>query len=154
DIYKPARKNASDREVMWAGRIVVAVICVVAFFIAWLGNKSIMDLVENAWGAFGAAFGPVILLSLYWKRLNYAGAISGIIAGFVTDIAYVIARGNMILTKEDAIITGNLGELYEIIPGFLVGLIVCVIVTKLTKAPEKEVEEVFDQGVELLSKED
>ena len=60
----------------------------------------------------------------------------------------------MILTKEDAIITGNLGELYEIIPGFLVGLIVCVIVTKLTKAPEKEVEEVFDKGVELLSKED
>ena len=154
DIYKPARKNASDREVMWAGRIVVALICVVAFFIAWLGNKSIMDLVENAWGAFGAAFGPVILLSLYWKRLNYAGAISGIIAGFVTDIGYAVARGNMIIAKKDAIITGDLGGLYEIIPGFLVGLIVCVIVTKLTKAPEKEVEDVFDQGVGLLSKED
>ena len=154
DIYKPLRKKASDREIMWAGRFVVAIICLAAFFIAWKGNKSIMDLVENAWGAFGAAFGPVILLSLYWKRLNYAGAISGIIAGFVTDIGYAVARGNMIITKEDAIITGDLGGLYEIIPGFLVGLIVCVIVTKLTKAPEKEVEDVFDQGVELLSKED
>ncbi|MBO4399700.1 MAG: hypothetical protein J5795_06170 [Lachnospiraceae bacterium] len=53
---------------MWAGRIVVALICAVAFLIAWPGNKSIMDLVENAWGAFGAAFGPTILLSLYLRK--------------------------------------------------------------------------------------
>ena len=154
DIYKPMRKHASDKEIMWAGRFVVALICVVAFFIAWLGNKSIMDLVENAWGAFGAAFGPVILLSLYWKRLNYAGAISGIIAGFVTDIAWAVTAGRMILGEKDAIFKGTLAGLYEIIPGFLVGLIVCVVVTLVTKAPGKEVEELFDKGVELLEKEE
>ncbi len=154
DIYKPARKNASDKEIMWAGRFVVALICVVAFLIAWQGNKSIMDLVENAWGAFGAAFGPVILLSLYWKRLNYAGAISGIVAGFAVDIAWAIAAGKMIIDKSDAILTGNLGGLYEIIPGFLVGLIVAVVVTLITKEPGKDVEAIFDKGVELLSEED
>lgn len=62
------RKNAGDKEIMWVGRIVVALICAVAFFIAWPGKKSIMDLVENAWGAFGTAFGPTILLSLYLRK--------------------------------------------------------------------------------------
>ena len=153
DIYKPLRKNASDKEIMWAGRFVVVIICAVAFLIAKAGNKSIMDLVENAWGAFGAAFGPTILLSLYWKRFNYAGAISGIISGFVVDIGWAVARGAMIIDKKNAILTGNLGGLYEIIPGFIVGLIVCIIVTKLTAKPSKDVEEIFDKGV-ALTKED
>ncbi|MBP5490746.1 MAG: sodium/proline symporter [Lachnospiraceae bacterium] len=153
DIYKPLRKNASDKEIMWAGRFMVVIICAVAFLIAKAGNKSIMDLVENAWGAFGAAFGPTILLSLYWKRFNYAGAISGIISGFVVDIGWAVARCAMIIDKKNAILTGNLGGLYEIIPGFIVGLIVCIIVTNLTAKPSKDVEEIFDKGVSL-TKED
>ena len=150
DIYKPLRKNASDKEIMWAGRFVVAFICVVALLIAMLGQKSIMDLVENAWGAFGAAFGPAILLSLYWKRFNYAGAISGIITGFVVDIGWAMARGSMIIDKANAVLTGNLGGLYEIIPGFIVSLIVCVIVTKLTAKPDAEVEKMFDDAVAMV----
>jgi len=150
DIYKPLRKNASDREIMWAGRFLVAFICLAAFLIAWNGNKSIMDLVENAWGAFGAAFGPTILLSLYWKRFNYAGAISGILAGFAVDIGWAVARGSMIIDKSKAILTGDLGGLYEIIPGFIASLIVCIIVTKLTAKPEAEVEKMFDDAVAMV----
>ena len=150
DIYKNLNKKASDRNVMWAGRFVVAGICLVAFLIAWLGNKSIMDLVENAWGAFGAAFGPTIILALYWKRFNYAGAIAGIVAGFVTDISWAIAAGTMIIAKEDAILTGTLGGLYEIIPGFIVSMLAAVIVTKLTKAPSTETGEMFDRAVAML----
>jgi sodium/proline symporter len=154
DIYKPIRKNASDKEIMWAGRFVVAFICVVAFLIAWLGNKSIMDLVGNAWGAFGAAFGPTILLSLYWKRFNYAGAICGIISGFVVDIGWAMACGSMIIDPDKAVLTGTLSGLYEIIPGFLVSLLVCVVVTLCTAKPDKEVEEMFDRAVRMTEEED
>ena len=155
DIYKPVRKNASDKEIMWAGRFVVAFICAVAFLIAFLGNKSIMDLVEKAWGAFGAAFGPAILLSLYWKRFNYAGAISGIISGFVVDLGWAMACGTLIFDSEHALLKNSvLCGLYEIIPGFLVSLLVCVVVTKCTAEPGKEVEEMFDRAVRLTEEEE
>lgn len=135
DVYKPIfRKNASDREMLWAGRIVVIIISVIALLIAVNPDSgSIMDLVSNAWGAFGAAFGPVVLLSLYWKRMNYAGALAGIISGFVVDIVWF---------KFFASSTG----LYEIVPGFLAGLIMTVIVSLVTKAPSEEVAGIFDNA--------
>jgi len=83
DVYKPVfRKNASDKEMLWAGRIVVVIISVIALIIAAdPGSGTIMGLVENAWGVFGAAFGPVILLSLFWRRFTFSGAVAGIVAG-------------------------------------------------------------------------
>ncbi|MBR6020485.1 MAG: hypothetical protein IK055_09760, partial [Lachnospiraceae bacterium] len=117
-------------------------------------NSTIMGLVGNAWGAFGAAFGPAILLSLYWKRFNYAGAISGIITGFVVDITWGVLRGAMILAEEDVVIKGTLGGLYEIIPGFLLSMIVCIVVTKLTAKPGKDVEEMFDRAVAMVDEDD
>jgi sodium/proline symporter len=89
--------------------------------------------VENAWGIFGAAFGRAILLSLFWKRFNFAGALSGIIAGAVVDILWLILFSS----------TG----LYEIVPGFICGMIVAVAVSLCTKAPGKDVEELFEAGV-------
>lgn len=135
DVYKPMfRKNASDKEMLWAGRIVVIIISVVAFIIANSPScSSIMDLVSNAWGAFGSAFGPVILLSLYWKRLNYQGALAGIVAGFAVD---------MVWFKFFASSTG----LYEIVPGFFAGLLVTVLVSLITKAPSEEVVKTFEEG--------
>ncbi len=138
DVYKPVfRKNASNKEMLWAGRIVVALIAVVALLIA-LNPKcgGIMDLVGNAWGMFGAAFGPAILLSLYWKRFNFAGAVSGIATGFVVDIVWLYVLPS----------TG----LYEIIPGFLANLVVAVVVTLLTKAPAKEVADLVDEGTKEI----
>ncbi|MBR2319224.1 MAG: sodium/proline symporter PutP [Clostridia bacterium] len=134
DVYKPViRKNkASDKEMLWAGRIVVLVIALVALLIAANPNSgTIMGLVENAWGVFGAAFGPVILLSLFWRRLNFPGAVAGILAGAAVDIGWLV------LLKDLGI--------YEIIPGFAAGLIVAVVVSLCTKAPSDEVTALFDK---------
>lgn len=137
DIYKPVmRKNASDHEMLWAGRIIVVVISVVAFFIANSPNcGGIMALVECAWAGFGSAFGPVILLALYWRRLTYSGAIAGVTVGFVVDALWY------------AFLSTPTG-LYEIIPGFLCGLIAAVVVSLLSKAPGKEVTDLFDRAFE------
>lgn len=137
DVYKPVfRKNASDNEMLWAGRIVVVVIAVIALLIAAdPGSGTIMGLVENAWGVFGAAFGPVILLSLFWRRFTFGGAVAGIVAGAVVDVAWLAFLSE----------TG----VYEIIPGFFAGLIAAVVVTAVGKAPSKEVEALYDSAVAM-----
>ncbi len=137
DVYKPIirKDKASDKEMMWAGRFVVLIIAVIAVLIAANPNSgTIMGLVEDAWGVFGAAFGPVIMLSLFWKRLNFGGAVAGILTGAVVDIAWLA------FLKP---VTG----LYEIIPGFILGGIAAVVVSLCTKAPGKEVEELFEKAV-------
>jgi len=146
DLYKPlVRKDkASDKELLWVGRIVVLVVSVIAFFIAvsginggsWASN--IMAMVENAWGLFGSAFGPVVILSLFWRRLNYAGACTGIIVGAIVDIAWLLMFTNTIM---DAAVY-NIG-VYEIIPGFIAGLIATVAVTLATKEPGEEVKAIY-----------
>jgi len=122
----------------WAGRIVVLVIAVIAVLIAANPNSgTIMGLVENAWGVFGAAFGPVIMLALFWRRFNFQGAVAGILTGAAVDILWLVFLKG----------TG----LYEIIPGFIAGLIVSVVVSLLTAAPADDVTAIFDQvaaGVE------
>lgn len=147
DIYKPLLRKgkASDKELLWIGRIVVVIVAIVAFVIAASGisNKdswanSIMNMVENAWGLFGASFGPVVILSLFWKRLNYTGAVTGIIVGAVVDIAWLLLFTNTITT---AIIypTG----VYEILPGFILSMVATIIVSLSTKAPSEEVNAIF-----------
>jgi len=143
DLYKPLiRKNkASDKETLWVGRIVVLAVSVVAFFIASSGSAwagSIMAMVENAWGLFGAAFGPVVLLSLFWRRMNYAGACAGIIVGAVVDIGWLLCFTNTIMPAAVAA-TG----IYEILPGFVAGMVAAVAVSLATKAPSAEVESIF-----------
>lgn len=137
DLYRPViRKKASEREMFWSGRIVVVIISIVAVIIAANPNSgTIMGLVSNAWGVFGAAFGPVILLSLFWRRFSFAGAVSGIVAGAVVDVLWLAFLPS----------TG----LYEIIPGFIAGLVVAVVVTLVGKAPADEVGELFDKSVAL-----
>ena len=143
DLYKPLiRKNkASEKETLWIGRLVVAIVSVVAFLIAasksaWAG--SIMAMVENAWGLFGAAFGPVVLLSLFWRRLNYTGAVTGIVVGAAVDIAWLLCFTNTIVPAMVAP-TG----IYEILPGFVAGGIAAIVVSLATKAPSAEVEAIF-----------
>ena len=92
-----------------------------------------MPYCTNAWGVFGAAFGPVILLSLFWKRFNFAGAIVGIVAGALVDCLYL------------AFCSGT--GIYELVPGFIGGLIVSVIVTLVTPPPSEELNKLFDDAV-------
>ena len=138
DVYKPVirKGKASEKEMLWAGRFVVLIIAIIAVLIASNPNSgTIMGLVENAWGVFGAAFGPAIMLSLFWKRFTFEGAVAGIVVGAVVDIAWLAFLGS----------TG----IYEIIPGFICGLIAAVIASKCSKAPSAEVEALFDKAVDM-----
>lgn len=134
DIYKPLiRKDAGAKEVLWVGRIAVILISVVAYIIAsskGSGAQAIMDMVENAWGIFGSAFGPVILLSLFWRRFNYLAACSGVVAGATLDILWLI------FFKSSGI--------YELIPGFIFGTLVSIVVTLITPEPDSSVTDIFD----------
>lgn len=138
DIYKPViKKNASEKEVLWVGRLVVLAVAVIAFFIASSkgeGAQAIMTMVDNAWAGFGSAFGPVILLSLFWKRFTYKGAIAGVVGGFLVDILWMTFLSTS---------TG----IYELFPGFIAGLICSVVVTLIDKAPSKEVTDLFDRAI-------
>ena len=138
DLYKPLiRKDAGDKEVLAMGRFAVVVISVIAFLLAssnGKGAQAIMNMVENAWGIFGAAFGPVVLLSLFWRRFNYAGACAGVIVGAVVDIFWLMSLSG----------TG----VYELLPGFVAGAAAAVIVTLVTPEPAKEVTDIYDKAMD------
>ncbi|CAM4337554.1 sodium/proline symporter PutP [Acinetobacter pragensis] len=140
DLYKAfVRKNASQKELVWVGRLMVILIAVLAIFLALNPQSKVLGLVAYAWAGFGAAFGPLIILSLFWKRMTLSGAISGMIVGAVT----------VILWKNMMADTG----IYEIIPGFILSLISIVIFSLISKAPSKEVIARFDQANALYEKE-
>ena len=144
DLYKPIiRKNASNKEMLWVSRLIVLLIAFVAYFIASSEGEAaqaIMNLVSNAWGIFGAAFGPAVLLSLFWKRFTYKGAVSGIIAGAIVDMLWLwlpVCAG-----KSLTAVTG----VYEIIPGFIIGAFVAIIVTLFDKVPSQEVLAIYERA--------
>ena len=119
---------------MWVGRIVVLIIAAISMLIAANPNSgSIMELVQNAWGVFGATFGPTIMLSLFWKRLNFTGAVAGILTGAVVDISWYVFLSS----------TG----IYELAPGFFASLIVAIVVSLCTKSPSDEVKQLFVDAV-------
>jgi len=147
DFYKPViRKNASDKEMLWVGRGVVALIAIIALFIAMSpGCAGIMALVECAWAAFGSAFGPAILLALFWKKFTYKGAIAGVVAGFLTDaVWYMFFSGSV-----ESLTVVNTG-LYEIIPGFIVSFIFAVIVSLMDKEPSEEVQSLVEKAAKPI----
>lgn len=139
DLFKGTiKKDASEKSALLVGRIAVVAVALVAFFIALDPNSSIMGLVSDAWAGFGAAFGPVVLLALFWKRSNLAGAISGMAVGAVTVILWdypPFVNGDTIYHA-----TG----LYSLAVGFFLALIVNVVVSLVTKKPSKEITDEFD----------
>ena len=111
DLYRTFfKRDAEEKELVLVGRIAVLVISLIAMGMALSGAKGVMDLVSYAWAGFGAAFGPVLILSLYWKRMSSIGAIAGMIAGGVTVIAW----------KQ---LDGGIFDLYELIPGFVISFL-------------------------------
>lgn len=127
--------NLSESAKMVVARIVLIAISVIGVIIAWDSNSSVFGIVSFAWAGFGAAFGPVILLSLFWKRSNKYGAIAGMLAGGIMVFVwkYVIAGLAPVL------------NIYELLPAFVIGLIVNVIVSLVTPKPDNEVVETFDE---------
>lgn len=138
DIVKGiVKKDATDETVFRISRITVVVIAVLAYLIALDPNSSIMGLVSNAWAGLGAAFGPTVLLSLYWKRANFQGAVAGIVSGALTVVIwdYIPFMGGQTL--------GTVTGLYSLAVGFGISLLVIVAVSLLTPAPSQEMVEEF-----------
>jgi sodium/proline symporter len=141
DIYKTMFKtNASDKFYVNMGRVAVLLISVIAIFFAWEQNDTILSLVSFAWAGFGAAFGPVILMALYWKKFTSQGALWAMIVGAAT----VFIWGNSFLSDY----------LYEIVPGFLLASLVGYFVSKATYKYDAEVEAEFDEAVRLSKSEE
>ncbi|MCQ2770965.1 MAG: sodium/proline symporter, partial [Clostridia bacterium] len=144
DVYKTTiRKKASNKEMMNVSRIVVVIIAIIALFIA-LSGSGIMALVSSAWSIFGASFGPVILLALYWRKFNYKGCAVGIVTGITVSILWMVLFNFEYYGYTSVIYYTNL---YEIIPGFISNLLVSISVSKFTKEPNKEVIDLFDEVV-------
>ena len=124
----------SNRQVMLIARISVVVIALIAVIFAWDPTSSVFRIVSFAWAGFGAAFGPVILLGLFWKRSNRFGALAGMVTG-----------GAMIfLWKFGIAKLGGVFAIYELLPAFICALIVMVVVSLLTGEPDPEVTAPFD----------
>ncbi|QXI97883.1 sodium/proline symporter PutP [Bacillus velezensis] len=138
DLYKSMfRRSASDKELVFLGRMAVLAVSIIALVLAWEKNNTILGLVSYAWAGFGASFGPVVLLSLFWKRMTKWGALAGMIAGAITVIIWANA--------------GLSDFLYEIIPGFAVSLAAVFVVSLLTQAPSKDVTDQFHEYRDTLS---
>jgi len=145
DIYKYFKGgDISEEKLVWISRFIIILIAVIAAVIALDPESSIMNLVSFAWAGFGAAFGPLMILSLFWKRTNGKGAIAGILTGFITIILWNTFFRSGIITKEfimDTPVTG----LYELVPGFIFAFIAIVLVSLLTSKPDEETEAIFDE---------
>ncbi|WP_109427147.1 sodium/proline symporter PutP [Aggregatibacter kilianii] len=139
DFYKGfIRPNASEKELVWLGRAMVLVIAAIAIWIAQDQNSKVLKLVEFAWAGFGSAFGPVVLLSLFWKRMTSSGAMAGMLTGAITVFAW----------KEWIPAKSELAQVYEMIPGFLLATLVIVVISLLSSEPNAETQETFEKAQE------
>lgn len=134
DFFKVVvKKEVSEKTTMWVSRGAVIVIAIIACILALDPKDSIMGIVSNAWAGFGAAFGPAILLSLYWKRLTLKGTVAGIITGAAT-----------VLLWDNILHLG--GIMYSIVPGFAASILLTVVVSLIDKKPSDEVLEIFEKA--------
>lgn len=143
DFYKTViRKKASNRELITVSRLAVGMVAVIGALMALNRDsdfvKAVMNLVSFAWGGFGSAFGPVILLSLFWKRINLAGAVAGMVTGTLVSVLWKFVL-------QPAFPGIGIFSLYELAPGFVFSLVAAVIASLLTKAPSGEIAEEFSR---------
>ncbi len=124
----------SDKAAMLIARITLLVIALIGIVIAWNPDSSVFQIVSFAWAGFGAAFGPVVVAALFWKRSNKYGAFAGMIAGSVMVFVWKYLVRPL----------GGIWDLYELLPSFIVASIVIVVVSLLTKAPDEEITAEFD----------
>ena len=133
-IHETLGIELSEHMQMVMARIVLVIIAAIGVFIAKDPNSSVFGIVSFAWAGFGAAFGPIMLLALFWKRANRYGAIAGMLGGGIMIFVWKF------LIKP----LGGIFGIYELLPGFIVGLFLCVVISLLTPAPEKEILEEFE----------
>lgn len=137
DFYKGfIRPKASEKELVWLGRAMVLLIAMLAIWIAQDENNKVLKLVEFAWAGFGSAFGPVVLLSLFWKRMTSSGAMAGMLTG-----AIIVFGWKEILPENSA-----LASIYEMIPAFSLATIAVIVVSLLSPKPEQHILDTFEQA--------
>lgn len=140
DFYKGfLRPNAAQNELVWVGRIMVLAVAIIAILIAGNPDSKVLGLVSYAWAGFGAAFGPVVILSVMWKRMTASGALAGMITGAVVVVLWA-EKVNPALSKA------GLPTMYEIVPGFILCGLAVVAVSLLGKAPSQEIQDKFDKA--------
>ena len=138
NIYQGvARKKATDKQVMIVSRITLLSIALIAIIIALDENSKIFGIVSFAWAGFGATFGPLMLFSLFWKRITRTGAIAGMVGGGAMVFLWKLVISNL----------GGVFAIYELLPAFIFSSICIVVVSLLTKKPSKEIEEDFEAVV-------
>lgn len=136
DLYKGIlRPKASDKELVWLSRMMVLAVAALAIYIAQDPNSQVFGLVKDAWAGFGSAFGPVVLLSLFWKRMNVFGAIAGMLVGAL-----------VVYFWKDLTFALSLPEMYSMIPGFISAVAAVVLISLITPAPENIVLETFEKA--------
>lgn len=134
DLYKGIlRPQASDKELVWLSRLMVLAVAALAIYIAQDPNSQVFGLVKDAWAGFGSAFGPVVLLSLFWKRMNGFGAIAGMLVGAL-----------VVYFWKDITLSLSLPEMYSMIPGFISAMIAIVVISLVTPSPSQAVMETFE----------
>ncbi|WP_105213690.1 sodium/proline symporter PutP [Pseudoalteromonas sp. T1lg22] len=139
DFYRIyVRREASQKELVLIGRISVVLVALCAIYLAYDRDSSILDLVSNAWAGFGAAFGPLVLFSLYWKRMNLQGAIAGMVVGAATVLFWIYAPISINGQSLSSLI-------YEIVPGFIFSCIAIFVVSLATKEPSDELVATFEE---------
>lgn len=139
DFYKIfVRQSASQTELVLVGRLSVLVVSLIAIGLAYDRESNVLSLVSNAWAGFGAAFGPIILLSLYWKRLTRDGALAGMITGAGTVLFWLYA--------PLSIAGGSLSDwIYEIVPGFLLSMVMAIGVSLGGRRQDPAVGQLFNE---------
>ena len=131
DMFKIFKKNASEKALMWISRGTVIVVAVIAYLIALDENSTVMGLVSYAWAGLGAAFGPVMILSLFWKRMTMPGAVAGIIVGGVSVVVW------------ENVPVFNATGVYSLLPAFGLAFIAVIIVSLATKVNKEKVDDLF-----------
>tara|TARA_B110001469_G_scaffold38515_1_gene38347 strand:+ start:5669 stop:7111 length:1443 start_codon:yes stop_codon:yes gene_type:complete len=145
DFYQAfLNKEASEKKLVQIGRLSVFMVALVAIYLAYDRTNSILSLVSNAWAGFGAAFGPVVILSLHWKGMNRNGALAGVLAGAITVLIWIYAP----ITINGQSLSSLM---YEIVPGFIACTLAVVFVSKATGGADKEIEKVFEQVEDIHS---
>jgi len=139
DFYRTfLNKEASEKRLVAVGRLSVIAVALVAIYLAYDPNSSILSLVGKAWAGFGAAFGPVVILSLYWRRMNWQGALAGMITGAGTVLFWIYAP----ITIDGESLSSLV---YEMVPGFIVATVAVIAISKLTAKPEGSITLLFDK---------
>tara|TARA_B110000114_G_scaffold73191_1_gene77617 strand:+ start:732 stop:2174 length:1443 start_codon:yes stop_codon:yes gene_type:complete len=145
DFYQAfLNKEASEKKLVQIGRLSVFMVALVAIYLAYDRTNSILSLVSNAWAGFGAAFGPVVILSLHWKGMNRNGALAGVLAGAITVLIWIYAP----ITINGQSLSSLM---YEIVPGFIACTLAVVFVSRATGGADKEIEKVFEQVEDIHS---